>query len=292
MEFLKALLFGILEGVTEWLPVSSTGHIILLDRFLRLNVGGEISPAFAAAFSELFQVVIQLGAVAAVALKCFDRISPFSQGKTEEERRYTISLYGKLVLSGIPAALLGLIGDRIVEHFTGKDIDAWLYNGTTVAVMLILYGVFFLVPERYLPRVGDPVTEIHGVSAGKAFFIGCFQALSIIPGTSRSGATILGGMLLGLSRSVAAEYSFLLAIPTMAGASLLKSVGFVSFISENGVEVPFEAYAVLFVGAAVAFLVSCFVLDFLVDFVKKHSFAPFGVYRILLGAAVLIGCRR
>ena len=291
MELLKALLFGILEGVTEWLPVSSTGHIILLDRFLQLNVGGEISPTFTKAFSELFQVVIQLGAVMAVALKCFDRISPFSKGKTVAERRYTLALYGKLVLSGIPAALLGLVGDRVIEHFTGKDIDAWLYNGTTVAVMLILYGILFLIPEGRLPHVQEPVTEIHAVSAGKAFLIGCFQALSIIPGTSRSGSTILGGMLLGLSRPVAAEYSFLLAIPTMAGASILKSAGFISFVRETGVTVPLYAYFVLLIGSAVAFLVSCLVLDFLVDFVKKHSFAPFGIYRILLGTAVLFGCR-
>ena len=227
----------------------------------------------------------------AVALKCFDRISPFSKGKTAAERRYTLALYGKLVLSGIPAALLGLVGDRVIEHFTGKDIDAWLYNGTTVAVMLILYGILFLIPEGRLPHVQEPVAEIHAVSAGKAFLIGCFQALSIIPGTSRSGSTILGGMLLGLSRPVAAEYSFLLAIPTMAGASILKSAGFVSFVRETGVSVPPYAYFVLLIGSAVAFLVSCFVLDFLVDFVKKHSFAPFGIYRILLGAAVLFGCR-
>ena len=289
MEFLKALLFGILEGITEWLPVSSTGHIILLDRFLHLNALGEISTEFSEAFSELFLVVIQLGAVMAVGIRFFHKIDPFGRGKTVEERRVTRRLYGRLVLSGIPAALCGIVGDFIVEHITGKDIDTWLYSGTTVACMLILYGVFFMIPEKRLPRLSLPVLDVYNVGAGRAFAIGCFQALSIVPGTSRSGATILGGMMMGLSRTAAAEYSFLLAIPTMAGASLLKALRFFSYVLESGVTVPLSAYTVLFVGTATAFVVSLFVLDFLLDFVKKHSFLPFGVYRILLGIAVLFG---
>lgn len=291
MEFLKALLFGILEGVTEWLPVSSTGHIILLDHLLQLDVGGEISREFSEAFSELFLVMIQLGAVMAVGIRFFHKIDPFGRGKPLSERKMTRRLYGRLVLSGIPAALCGIVGDHIVEHFTGKDIDGWLYNGTTVAFMLILYGIFFMIPEKRIPQLSPPVLDVYNVSAGRALAIGCFQALSIVPGTSRSGATILGGMTMGLSRTAAAEYSFLLAIPTMAGASLLKALRFLSYVSESKVTVPLSAYAVLFVGMATAFVVSLFVLDFLLDFVKKHSFLPFGVYRILLGIAVLFGQR-
>ncbi len=291
MEYFKALLFGILEGVTEWLPVSSTGHLILLDRLLRLNVGGAISAEFSEAFSELFEVMIQLGAVAAVGIRFFKRIDPFGFGKTQLERSMTRRLYGRLVLSGIPAALCGTVGDALVEKLTGRDVDAWLYNAETVSFTLILYGVFFLIPERRLPHLSKPVIDVYGVSAGRALMIGCFQALSIVPGTSRSGATILGGMMVGLTRRAAAEYSFLLAIPTMAGASLLKVLRFSLYVSESGVTVPPSAYIVLFIGMATAFVVSLLVLDFLLDFVKRHSFFSFGIYRILLGALVLFGQR-
>lgn len=288
MEFLKALLFGILEGITEWLPVSSTGHLILLERFVTLGVGGSAPPELSEAFYEMFGVVIQLGAIAAVAFRCYRRLSPFAGGKTPSERRDTVRLYLRLLVSGLPAALVGVLGDAALERFTGRDVDGWLYNGRTVAVMLILYGFLFLIPERCLPRRRETAFAVEEIGFGTALGIGCFQALSIIPGTSRSGATILGGMMLGLTRSAAAEYSFLLAIPTMMGASLLKTAKFACFVSERGLTVPWEAYAVLFVGMAAAFLVSLLTVGFLMDFVKKHTFAPFGVYRILLGAAVLL----
>lgn len=289
MECFKALLFGILEGITEWLPVSSTGHLILLDRILSLSVGTELGADFTAAFRALFEVTVQLGAIGAVAVRCFERLFPFlCRKKTAEERRRALSIYPKLVLSGIPAAAIGLFGDRLLARFTGKDIDGWLYNGTVVAAALILYGVAFLIPDRLFSRKGSEIRTVEQVGYGTAMAIGCFQALSIVPGTSRSGSTILGGRLLGLSRTAAAEYSFLLAVPTMAGASLIKAADFVSYVSTEGIPVPAEAYLVLAVGTLTAFVVSCFVIDFLMDFVKKHSFAPFGIYRILLGAAVLL----
>ena len=286
MDIAKSLLFGILEGITEWLPVSSTGHLILLERMLSLRVGTD--DTFAALFSELFQVLIQLGAIGACAIRCFDRLFPRACPISTCERRNALSLYGKLVLSGIPAAILGLAGDRIFEHFTGKDIDGLLYRASTVALMLIVYGILFLIPEKRLPVLGSRVSDVASISAPKALAIGCFQALSIIPGTSRSGSTILGGMLLGLDRRTAAEYSFLLAIPTMTGASLLKVLKFARAISALSLSVPREAYVLLFTGMLSAFLVSLVMIDFLLDFVKKHTFRGFGIYRILLGCAVLL----
>jgi undecaprenyl-diphosphatase len=286
MDIAKSLLFGILEGITEWLPVSSTGHLILLERILTLRVGTD--DRFTALFSELFQVLIQLGAIGACAIRCFDRLFPRACGAAICERRSALSLYGKLVLSGIPAALLGIVGDRVLTHFMGKDIDGLLYRASTVALMLIVYGILFLIPEERLPILGDRVSDVASISAPKALAIGCFQALSIIPGTSRSGSTILGGMLLGLDRRTAAEYSFLLAIPTMTGASLLKVLKFASAISALSLEVPREAYILLFTGMLSAFLVSLVMIDFLLDFVKKHTFRGFGIYRVLLGCAVLL----
>ena len=286
MDIVKSLLFGILEGITEWLPVSSTGHLILLDRILTLHVGAD--DRFSALFSELFQVLIQLGAIGACAIRCFDRLFPRTASGETSERKNALSLYGKLVLSGIPAAILGLAGDRILEHFTGKDIDGLLYRASTVALMLIVYGILFLIPEKRLPVLGRRVSDVASISAPKAFAIGCFQALSIIPGTSRSGSTILGGMLLGLDRKAAAEYSFLLAIPTMTGASLLKVLKFARALSALSLTVPREAYVLLFTGMLSAFLVSLVMIDFLFDFVKKHTFFGFGIYRVLLGIAVLL----
>ena len=286
MDIVKSLLFGVLEGITEWLPVSSTGHLILLGRIMTLQIG--MDDRFSALFSELFQVLIQLGAIGACAIRCFDRLFPRECPISTCERRNALSLYGKLMLSGIPAALLGIAGDRIFEHFTGKDIDGLLYRASTVALMLIVYGILFLIPEKRLPVIGDRVSDVASISAPKAFAIGCFQALSIIPGTSRSGSTILGGMLLGLDRRTAAEYSFLLAIPTMTGASLLKVLKFARAISALSLEVPREAYVLLFTGMLSAFLVSRVMIDFRLDFVKKHTFRGFGIYRILLGCAVLL----
>lgn len=286
MEIFKALLFGILEGITEWLPVSSTGHLILLDRIMTLHVGADLR--FTELFRELFQVMIQLGAIGACAIRCFDRLFPFSRKKSRQERKNALSLYGKLVISGLPAALLGVFGDRVLEALTGKDIDGWLYHAFTVAIALIVYGIVFLIPEKHFPRIGNAEVTIESISVLKAFGIGCFQALSIIPGTSRSGSTILGGMLLGLDRRTAAEYSFLLAIPTMTGASFLKVLKFTDTVNTLALSVPREAYVLLFTGMMAAFLVSLVMIDFLLDFVKKHSFRGFGIYRILLGIAVLL----
>ncbi|MBO5270249.1 MAG: undecaprenyl-diphosphate phosphatase [Clostridia bacterium] len=306
MELLKALLFGILEGITEWLPVSSTGHLILLDRFLSLNVemgSGAEAARFAELFRETFDVVVQLGAIGAVTVRYFDRLFPFLSrtprcGATRNHAPHygkkTLGLYGKLVLSGIPAALVGTLGDRLLAHFTGRDLDGLLYRVPVVAVMLILYGVLFLIPDGKLPCLAakrDAIRTAEDVSPITAFLIGCFQALSIVPGTSRSGATILGGRMLGLSRAAATEYSFFLAVPTMAGAALLKTLKFGSFVAEHSVSVPIEAYRVLTVGALSAFVVSLLAIDFLMSTVRKHSFRAFGVYRILLGAAVLLFAR-
>lgn len=286
MELLKALLFGILEGITEWLPVSSTGHLILLDQIVHLSVGESLGTTFSEAFASMFDVVIQLGAIGAVLMRYFRRLFPFFGVRAR--CRSTVRLYGRLAVSGIPAAVVGILGDRLLLIATGNDLDGLLYRSAVVAAMLIAVGAVFLIPEAQLPRLGTPAESLEDVSIGKAFGIGCFQALSIVPGVSRSGATILGGMMLGLPRATAAEYSFLLAIPTMAGASLLKVLRFAIYVIEGGIRIPLEAYAVLAVGMLSAFLVSLLAIDFLLGFVRNHSFVSFGIYRILLGIAVLL----
>lgn len=288
MELLKALLFGILEGITEWLPVSSTGHLILLDRIVHLSVGEALGEAFSDAFASMFDVVIQLGAIGAVLVRYFRRLFPFFGVPAPERSRNAVRLYGRLAVSGIPAAVVGILGDRLLLALTGKDIDGLFYRGSVVATMLIAVGAIFLIPERRLPHLGAPVATLERVSAGKAFLIGCFQAMAIVPGVSRSGATILGGMMLGLPRAVAAEYSFLLAVPTMAGASVLKVLQFAAYVADCGIRIPLEAYAVLLVGMLSAFFVSLLAIDFLLGFVRRHSFVSFGIYRILLGIAVLL----
>ena len=276
INILTAILFGIVEGITEWLPVSSTGHMILLDEFLSLKVG---SPEFAEEFYNMFEVVIQLGAILAVIVLYFGRLNPLSRKKSAEERRDIWSLWFKVIVAIIPSAVVGILADDFLDEHLG--------NYVTVALALVVYGVaFILVEKRRSARV--TVTETSGISYKLALLIGVFQMLSLIPGTSRSGSTILGAMLLGLSRTAAAEFSFFMAIPTMAGASLVRSLKFVDYVTDSGVSIPAEAWIVLAVGCAVAFAVSLASIRFLTDFVKKHSFAPFGVYRIILGAAVLL----
>ena len=276
INILTAILFGIVEGITEWLPVSSTGHMILLDEFLSLKVG---SPEFAEEFYNMFEVVIQLGAILAVIVLYFGRLNPLSRKKSAEERRDIWSLWFKVIVAIIPSAVVGILADDFLDEHLG--------NYVTVALALVVYGVaFILVEKRRSARV--TVTETSGISYKLALLIGVFQMLSLIPGTSRSGSTILGAMLLGLSRTAAAEFSFFMAIPTMAGASLFRSLKFVDYVTDSGVSIPAEAWIVLAVGCAVAFAVSLASIRFLTDFVKKHSFAPFGVYRIILGAAVLL----
>ena len=263
---LLALCFGILEGVTEWLPVSSTGHIILLRHFLPATLND--------AFFELVEVVIQLGAMSAVGVLFFSTLCPFSRGKDAEARRACLVLWGKILVATLPAAIIGLLFDDL--------INSVLFNPLTVAVSLIAYGVLFLAIERRqaLPRIH----HVGDIGYADALKIGAFQVLSLIPGTSRSGATILGGLLLGISRPVSALFSFFLGLPTMAGAGVLKVTKF--FLS-GGRLAPTE-WLILGVGTLTAFLVSLAALRFLTDFVRRHTFSAFGVYRILLGIAVIL----
>ena len=286
IEILKAVLYGIVEGITEWLPVSSTGHLILLDEFLSLNVSPD--PVFRAEFGQMFEVVIQLGAILAVAVSFFKVLWPFGSSKSAVEKKKTWRLWLNICIASVPAAAVGIVLDKIIENATGKDIDGWIYNATVVASALIIYGILFIVIERVRKDKVPVITSVHDIKPRHAILIGIFQMLAIIPGTSRSGSTILGSMMLGLSRGAAAEFSFFLAIPAMAGASLLKGLGFVSYVAESGAEVSFTAIAVLIVASLTAFLVSMAAIKFLTDFVKKHSFAAFGYYRIALGAAVLL----
>ena len=268
IEILKAILFGIVEGITEWLPVSSTGHLILLDEVIRLDVTPE--------FYEMFQVVIQLGAILAVILLFFHKLWPFSPKKTEQERKNTWLLWFKVIVAVLPSAVLGLLLD--------DWLDAHLYTFPVVGLMLIVYGVGFILIERRNGKRVAGIADVHAIDYKTALLIGAFQCLALIPGTSRSGATILGALVLGVSRAAGAEFSFFLAIPTMLGASALKLVKYLlEGMVPSGLEI-----GILLTGCVVSFLVSVLVIRVLMDFVRKRSFAPFGIYRIALGAAVLI----
>ena len=288
VEILKAIIFGVVEGITEWLPISSTGHLILLDEFLKLNTSPTLGAAFAEEYMSMFEVVIQLGAILAVAVIFFGKLNPFSSTKSESEKRATWVLWFKVALASLPAALVGVAGDKLLEIATGKDTDGWIFNSITVAAALIVYGVLFIVIERIHKDKSALVDSVDCISYKQAMLIGCFQTLSIVPGTSRSGSTILGARILGISRHAAAEFSFFLGIPAMVGASLIKGLGFFSYVLESDVRVPLLAWAVLLIASATAFGVSMVAIMFLMDFVKKHSFAPFGIYRIVLGALVLL----
>lgn len=288
IEYIKAIIFGIVEGVTEWLPVSSTGHLILLEEFLPLNVAPSLGREFAREYFSMFEVVIQLGAILAVVVMFFSKLNPFSPSKSRSEKKSTWMLWGKVLVASIPAALIGIVVDELIEAQTGKDIDGWIYNWGTVATTLILYGVLFIIIERIYRNKESRVVDVKDVSFSQAAAIGCFQVLSIIPGTSRSGSTILGARAIGISRSAAAEFSFFMGIPAMAGASLLKGYAFFDYVSEAGVTVPVGAWLVLLIASVSAFLVSMVAIKFLMEFVKRHSFAPFGVYRIALGVLVIL----
>ena len=268
IEFLKAVLFGIVEGITEWLPVSSTGHLILLDEFIKLDV----SPAF----YEMFQVVIQLGAILAVILLFFHKLNPFSLKKDAAEKKATWNLWFKVVAAVVPSAVVGLLLD--------DWMDEHLYNYVVVAIMLIVYGVAFLFVEKRNENRNFAISDVSVMDYRTAILMGAFQCLSLIPGTSRSGATILGGIILGVSRGAAAEFSFFMAIPTMLGASALKLLKFLL----EGVQATSTEVMVLVVGCVVSFLVSLLVIKALMEYVRKRSFAVFGVYRIILGALVLL----
>ena len=267
VEILKSILFGIVEGVTEWLPVSSTGHLILLDELVKLNVSAD--------FYEMFQVVIQLGAILAVLVLFFHKLNPFSSKKGEIEKKQTWDLWLKVVIAVIPSAVLGLALDDLM--------DAYLYNYITVALTLILYGVAFIIVEQKNKGVTFRISSVHAITYRTALLIGAFQCLSLIPGTSRSGSTILGGILLGVSRAAAAEFSFFLAIPTMLGASGLKLVKYLL----EGAWPSWTEIAVLIVGCLVSFGVSMVVIKGLMEYVRKRSFSAFGIYRIVLGVIVI-----
>ena len=270
MELLKAVLFGIVEGVTEWLPISSTGHLILLNEFITLNVSD--------AFRSMFDVVIQLGAILAVIVLFFHKLNPFSPTKSEGEKKQTWQLWFKVIAAIIPSGIVGVLLDDWMEaHF---------HNATVVSVALIVYGVAFLLVERRNARRvgGKTVEDVYAIDYKTALLIGCFQCLSLIPGTSRSGSTILGAILIGVGRSAGAEFSFFMAIPTMLGASAIKGLKFLlSGVSATGTEV-----GVLVVGCVVSFLVSLLVIRGLMEYVRRHSFSAFGVYRIILGVVVLV----
>lgn len=265
LEIIKAILMGIVEGITEWLPISSTGHMILLEQIVKFNATEE--------FMSMFRVVIQLGAILAVVVLFWSKLWPFGIQHGRVVSKPTVwQLWFKVVAATLPVLLISPLDDWMEVHF---------YNYITVAAMLILYGVLFLVIEnrRSAPRVA----RLEQITYKEAFIVGVWQMLAIIPGTSRSGATIVGGLLLGLSRACVAEFTFYLAIPVMAGASLLKVVKFVlSGVAMTGTEI-----AVLVVGCVVAFVVSLAAIRFLMDYVKRHNFKIFGVYRIVLGVIVL-----
>ena len=271
IEILKAVFLGIVEGITEWLPISSTGHMILVDEFISLEVSE--------AFKEMFFVVIQLGAIAAVPVLFWGRVNPFSRRKSKAERLLTWNLWGKVIVGVLPAAVLGLLLDDFFdEHF---------YNYIVVSIALVVYGIAFILIERFKSGKEYRVTDVNDLTYKDALTIGAFQVLSLIPGTSRSGSTILGGMLTGVSRVASAEFSFFMAIPIMLGASLLKVLKFVKEVSDGVVAVSGGEIGLLIIAMAVSFVVSLIAIKFLMDFVKRHSFAPFGVYRIILGVIVI-----
>ena len=267
-EILKAVLFGIVEGITEWLPVSSTGHIILLDEFIFLQGSEE--------FKSMFDVVIQLGAIIAVIVLFFRKLNPFDREKNQRQKTMTWALWFKVCAAIVPSGVLGILFDDWMEDH--------LHKGIPVAIALIVYGIAFIWVERRNASREPGVKSVYGIDMKTALLIGAFQCLSLIPGTSRSGSTILGAILLGVGRSAGAEFSFFMAVPTMVGASAIKFLKFlVSGVGATGTEI-----AVLIVGCVVSFLVSLFVIKALMEYVRKHSFASFGYYRIGLGAVVLL----
>ncbi len=265
IEIIKVIILGIIEGVTEWLPISSTGHMILVDEFMQLNVSDT--------FKEMFFVVIQLGAIMAVVCIFFHKLNPFSLKKTQKERKDTYLLWFKVIIACIPAGVIGVLFD--------DKLDAMFYNYQTVAVMLILYGVLFILVENRHKNKTYKITELNQLTYRVAFLIGLFQVLALIPGTSRSGATIIGAMLIGTSRYVAAEFTFFLAIPVMFGASLFK-------VMKLGVDYTGSEMITLLIGVVTAFVVSIVAIKFLMQYIKKHDFKVFGYYRIILGAVIII----
>ena len=268
VEILKTLLLGIVEGITEWLPISSTGHLILVNQIVQLNVSEQ--------FMDMFNVVIQLGAILAVVVLYFNKLNPFAPSKTEKQKVHTWQLWFRVVVACLPAAIIGIpLDDWMEEH---------LHNSMVVAAMLIIYGILFIVVENMNKTRRPTITSFSQMSYKHALIVGGWQVLSLIPGTSRSGATIVGALLMGASRYIAAEFTFFLAIPVMFGASALKIVKFmIEGVGITGLEV-----AILIVGCLTAFIVSILAIKFLMGYIKKNDFKVFGVYRIILGIVVLI----
>ncbi len=272
IEWLRVIFLGIVEGITEWLPVSSTGHLILVDAFWKTSA----PEVFTAEFTEMFDVVIQLGAILAVVTVFFYKLNPFSARKTSEQKHNTIELWKKVIIGCIPAGVIGVLFNDL--------IDQYLMNWLVVAIMLIVVGIAFIVVEMRNRKVRPSIVKFTQLSYKTAFIIGVFQLLSLIPGTSRSGITIIGGMLFGCSRFIAAEYTFYLAIPIMFGASGLKIV---KFLVKGGGFTP-EQFFVILLAMVVAYGVSMIVIKFLMQYIKRHNFNSFALYRIALGIIVLI----
>ena len=268
IELLKAVLFGIVEGITEWLPISSTGHLILLNEFVTLNVSKD--------FQSMFDVVIQLGAILAVIVLFFHKLNPFAPSKTSVEKKQTWNLWFHVIAAIIPSGVVGILFD--------DWMDEHLHNAVVVSVALIVYGIAFILMER--GKTGNRVKmiqDVHAIDYKTALMIGFAQCLSLVPGTSRSGSTILGAIMVGVSRSAGAEFSFFMAIPTMLGASAIKLLKFLlSGAAATGMEI-----GVLAVGCVVSFVVSLLVIKGLMEYVRKHTFSAFGVYRIILGIVIL-----
>lgn len=267
-NFIKAIILGIVEGITEWLPISSTGHLILVDNILKMQISKE--------FTSMFNVVIQLGAIMAVVYLYFNKLNPFDQQKSKLEQKQTWDLWLKVVVACFPSAIIGLLFD--------DWLDAHLYKPFSVALMLIIYGIGFIWVENRNRNIKPKCTDLNRFTYKAAIMIGVFQVLALIPGTSRSGATILGGILIGASRYVAAEFSFFLGIPTMFGASGLKIFKFI----KNGNFFDLQSTFILLTGMVVSFIVSVLVIKFLMDYIKKHDFSVFGWYRIILGSIIIL----
>lgn len=267
LELLKAVIFGIIQGITEWLPISSTGHMILANEFIKLKVSDD--------FFSMFEVVIQFGSILAVLVLFFHKLNPFSPRKSRKEKSDTISLWTKVIVAVIPAGIIGVLFD--------DKLDELFYNPPTVAITLILYGILFIILENRHKR--PRIRSFEQLDYKTALLIGVFQILALIPGTSRSGSTILGAVFLGTSRYIAAEFSFFLAIPVMFGASALKLL---KFFLKVGFGFSALEFSILITGMIVAFIVSIFAIKFLMDYIKKHDFKVFGYYRIILGIIVLL----
>ncbi|MBQ7411957.1 MAG: undecaprenyl-diphosphate phosphatase [Clostridia bacterium] len=274
IEILKSILIGIVQGITEWLPVSSTGHMIIVNDLFPLKVSPE--------FWELFEVVIQLGSILAVLILFFDKLNPFSKKKAPELKKKTWTLWLKVIVAMIPTAIIGIPIDLLIDHLFGDHPMGMLL---LICSALIIYGIFFILIERFGSKKPKIYTDVYDIDYLTAVKIGCFQSLSVVPGTSRSGSTILGASLVGASREAAAEFSFFLAIPVMLGASLLKAA---KALLIDKISIGLTEIVVLIAGTLTAFVVSLVVIKFLMNFVKKHSFEVFGWYRIALGVILIV----